>query len=328
MLFFFLFIFSLLFAEEEFPAIKKNNSKPSKEKKIEFCIAPLCDVAFGTLGEYVFSENVYGEEKKLSQLNWDTNPVLSFGINCSVLWKWLVAEIYARGAIPMQCGKMDDSDWLDLDDVKNIYSVSDNFCASSFGVGANFSFLHKRSENFFIGAFLGIDFSYIAFESKNGYGWYGDSYWGGKGYNIPYYEGTYHKIYSIDYTRYTLSLWLGTTMKIVPTKKFSFQLSFAISPYSYIFSIDHHHNRIPVEYFLDILHGVFAAFKPSCRFDFFVTPAFSITLNGSWRVSDIVRGNSYYSYTGKAPWYKQEARGGMSFNQGSVSLSGTYRIKF
>ncbi|MBQ9630266.1 MAG: omptin family outer membrane protease, partial [Treponema sp.] len=299
-----------------------------EQKNFELSVSPTISTRVGTINEYVFEKNSNGELKKLSELNWDIKPLIFFGLDFSFSWKFLSLDIYGKIANPMSTGKMEDSDWLDLNDVKNIYSIHEVNVSSAFDIGANFSYMHKSAENFFVGFSFAADFSHIALHARNGYGWYGDSYYGGKGVNVPWEDGKFFsRLQGIDYKRKSIFLWLGGNMKLYPHKKFSANLSFAVSPYTYIFSIDNHYGRSP-GYFADVIHSSFSVCKVQLCSDFAVTENFLLALNIDWFVSNIMKGKTYAAYTNAGPWYTLDASGGASVNYFSASLCGKFRFKF
>ena len=307
-------------------------STNASAKNWSISVSPILGLHIGKLGEYVFNKNADGEYKKLSQLNWEIKPIFHYGGQLAIAWKWLSLSAYGQGCIPMRCGNMDDSDWLNLNSVKNIYSIHENSLASSYSFGGTFAYTFRPQDTFALQFFCGIDYECIAMEARNGYGWYGEGWntaavlekgaWDGNGTKF------YEKVAGIDYMRETVRTWLGCGMEMkFINNRLSLTLSFSLSPYLYVQSLDHHYGNNKQHYNIDIIHGVLSAYKPRALVVFNFNKNFSIFLDASWIFSQIVQGKTYRALSVNT-WNLLAAKGGASFNYADISLGGTYRFAF
>mgnify|MGYP002508883939 CR=1 FL=1 len=94
--------------------------------------------------ESVFIESVFekknNEYKKLSHLNWQHLNNVYLGGNVTFSFWDFDLSVSAAGFIPKRSGTMDDSDWINLDSVKNIYSISENYLWRSAFAGVNLQY--------------------------------------------------------------------------------------------------------------------------------------------------------------------------------------------
>ena len=220
----------------------------------DWCISvtPIFSVGFGTIGEYVYIKDVSGTNKKISELDWDVKPSLQYGGRVGASWKALAVSGFAFGAVPMRSGAMKDSDW-DENGIKNIFSVHENALASSYSFGGRIAYTFKPLDFFSISPFIGTDYVYISMEARNGRAWDGRD--AGVSWDDP--AAKQYKTMGIDYMREEVCTHTGISFD-VKINKFLFALSIALSPYTYMQSLDRHHGR---GYYIDIMHGWFSVYR-------------------------------------------------------------------
>ncbi|MBC6720628.1 omptin family outer membrane protease [Treponema sp. Marseille-Q4130] len=295
-------------------------------------VTPLFSVEYGTIDEFVYKKDVDGNYKKISELDWDIKPALYFGGAVGVLWKALSIQGFARGAVPMRSGNMEDSDWKTLTDLKTTYSIHKNMLASSYAFGGQISYAFQIADTFAIRPFCGVDYSRIAFKARNGRAW--------EGYDILTHTGVAWndptaKPYvplGIDYTREEVHTWFGVSFDTFFNNKFTLALSFAFAPYTYIQALDHHYGGSGTSsdrYFADILHGWFSSYRFGAEAVYAFNKNISLSLAFSWMLTRRIRGATYEATRPTGSWHgTDDAEGGASRSTGEISLGCTYRLNF
>ena len=283
-------------------------------------VAPIFSVGFGTLGEYVYIKDASGTDKKISELDWDIKPSLQYGGNAGVSWKALAISGFAFGVVPMRSGAMKDSDW-DENGMKNIFSVHENALASSYSFGGRIAYTFRPLDFFSISPFIGTDYVYISMEARNGRAWDGKD--AGVSRDDP--AAKQYKTMGIDYVREEVCTSVGASFNII-INKFLFALSIALSPYTYMQSLDRHHGR---GYYIDIMHGWFSVYRFGTEAVYIFNKNISLSLALSWTFTRIIKGATYHSSRTSGPWYKiDDTEGGASRNTAEISIGCTYRFLF
>ena len=295
-------------------------------------VTPLFSVEYGTIGEYVYKKDTDGDYKKISELDWDIKPALYFGGSIGVSWKTLTILGFARGAVPMRSGDMEDSDWKTLTDVKTTYSIHRNTLSSSYAFGGQISYAFHIADTFAIRPFTGVDYTHIALKARDGRAWegYDALTHTGVAWNDP--AAKPYVPLGIDYTREEVYTWLGISFDTVFNDKFTIALSFALSPYTYIQALDRHYGgygTIPDTYFADILHGWFSTYRFGAEAVYSFNKNISLSLSLSWTLTHRMRGATYDARRPAGPWHKSDdAESGASRSTGEISIGCTYRLNF
>lgn len=288
-------------------------------------VTPIFSVAFGTIGEYVYINTSSGKDVKLSELDWDVKPELQYGGRVGVSWKALAVSGFAFGAVPMRSGCMEDSDWLTLTDLKTTYSVHENALSSSYSFGGRIAYTFKPLDFFSIGPFIGTDYVYISMKARNGRGWNGYDKETGIGVSWDHPAAKQYKTKGIDYMREEVCTSVGAFFNII-INKFLFALSIALSPYTYMQSLDRHHGR---GYYIDSMHGWFSVYRFGTEAAFIFNKNISLSLALSWTFTRIIKGATYHSSRTSGPWYKiDDTEGGASRSTAEISIGCTYRLNF
>ena len=292
-----------------------------------FSAEPLFGFRYGTLGEYVYTPDTNGAYAKLSELDWEMKPLWYYGGKISFGWQGISVSGYAEGFIPAGTGSMYDSDWINLTDVKNDYSVSENHLNGTYSAGLLLGYEFTINRYLSIKPFLGYDYQDIYFSGQNGVGWYGDSQ------NISWDN---EKAKHIDFTGYTLITyhscehitWTGFSILSSPVKFFSFSAAFSVSPYTYIEALDYHCYKRS-NYFLDIMSSWFSVYKLETSAAYHFAQNFSLNLAVSWLFSSIIYGSDYQASSSSGPWTKAlNIQGATSLNYCEASLALRYSFNF
>ncbi|MCK9170584.1 MAG: hypothetical protein M0P01_09240 [Treponema sp.] len=297
---------------------------------------PLFGVRYGTLGEYVYTPDTNGDYAKLSELDWDMKPQWYYGGKISFGWRGISISGYAEGFIPAAAGSMYDSDWMNITitsdaDTKTNYSISENTLISSYKLGADASYTFYLDKYVSVQAIAAIDYMYTNMEARNGYGWYADNYTLGSsvGYSHDSDKAVYYpsgKLSGIDYTREDMFTWIGVTNIITPFRQFTGTLSFFISPYTYIQSLDHHYGKA---YYVDIMKGYCSAYKFETSGSYNFTKNILLQLSVSWLFSEIIKGDDYQASSSSGPWVKiSNIISGADLNYCEASLALRYSFNF
>lgn len=306
-----------------------------------FSAEPLFGIRYGTLGEYVYEPDTNGDYQKLSELIWDIKPSWYYGGKVSFGWRGISISGYASGFVAGRTGSMYDSDWQNIQinsdaDTKTNYSISENTLTSSYKLGADASYTFYLDKYVSVQAIAAIDYMYTTMEARNGYGWYADKktlikngITATTGYAYTNDNAVYYPsgmLLGIDYTRQDMLTWIGITNIITPVKQFTGTLSFFVSPYTYIQSLDHHYGGY---YYIDIMSGFCSAYRIETSGAYNFTKNLAMQLSVSWLFSNVIRGDDYASTSESGPWTEEsDIRSGADLNYCEISLSVRYGLNF
>ncbi len=246
---------------------------------------------------------------KKSELVWIHDKTFYIGAKTAFGWKWLDTDIYAAFFIPKASGKMFDSDWIGLDDVKTTFSVNENsISAGSFFAGGNIGITLPLFTYFTLSPKFSFEYEYIVFEAKNGYGWYGHPPYSKTGKSVPWYspDATYlqsGKLYGIGYDRWTTFTWLGLYAFFTPVPQLEFGIGTLISPYIYVDSVDHHKNSGKGSYYYDRMRGAFHAGKLDLSIKLNVNKIFGIKTFLTLTKVLQLEGDTFFNTEGKHSKY-------------------------
>lgn len=234
-----------------------------------------------------------------SRLDWDSDYLFTLGLTGGMKIGGVELFISSSFCLPFECGHMYDSDWRTVG-LKTNYSISDLYTA--FGndslIGLKYHFLPgKNQAGFFISPVLLVSNSYIKYNAKNTIGWCGDVGHTGLSQNYswdsPY--ATKWRKYGIDLTNNITSVFCGIEFSKT-IWAFEANAGVLVSPYTYIFSVDHHLNSGEGHYYMMIQEAVFSVL------DFYFSGAYSINkrnaiiLGASYSFSPRTDGDFYFGY--------------------------------
>lgn len=217
-------VFFHCFADENSTQTPTEESKQEKRSDFHLSFSPIIGYKTGEANEFVYSKNSSGDYRKLSQLKWEQKNKFFAGVGLSTGWKRININLNITGIFAGRCGNMYDSDWLDLNNVKNDYSISENTFTSGTNFNAEASFTFKPLNKIWISPNLSFDYHYFEMEARNGYGWYGDSEHNdqtGTKTNVSWDDSSAHyfpvgTLFGIDYNRHSYLAWIGCTISYMP----------------------------------------------------------------------------------------------------------------
>lgn len=307
--------------------IISNTAFSEENKFFSIEVEPLFGIRNGKIIESVF-ELDNNEYKKLSHLNWEHFFNIFLGGKIELSFANFNFSFSSAGFIPKPSGIMDDSDWLELNDVKNIYSISENYLVNSFFIETDLSIDIQFTSCFTLSPTFNFSYNNTYFEAKNGYGWYGSENFTSTGNNESW-DSEYAKffpkgkLYGITYNRMTLETWIGGTTTFTPVEKIKFNLSAFINPILYLESFDHH---IKKGYYADIAYNYFNAFKGRLEISYYITKPLSINLLTSVKYIKETQGLSYFSNNEKNYLQITDVKSGSGEVIFDITLSASYKF--
>lgn len=261
--------------------------------------------------------------KTNSKLEWQSDYLFKEGIKAGYKIKQLEVNLKALFALPFECGKMYDSDWR-ITDIKTNYSKSDLFAKfgadTSLGIKYNFE-LAGKSASFFISPVLVISNSFISLAAKNTIGWCGDIWHTGldqhQSWDSPYAKKV--KKYGIDFKNNITSIFCGLEGSAF-IKDFSINAGLLASPFTYIFSIDHHLNKEEGHYYQLIQKAYFAVWDFYASLGWSLNDKNSIILGTDFSFCPVIPGELYFGYY-KIDNIIADETSSFSFNKLAITLS-------
>ncbi len=247
-----------------------------------------------SLNDYLISTT----GKTNSLLEWQADYLLREGLTAGVKHKKLEASLSAQFALPLKCGKMYDSDWREVG-IKTNYSTSDLF--AGFGCDSTLSIkYHLTLGNqlpFFISPVAAVSNSFIKYHAKNTIGWCGDiAHTHLKEHHS--WDSEYAKKvkkYGIDFTNNITSIFCGVE-GVARFGNFTTNAGVLVSPFTFIFSIDHHLNKEEGHYYQMIQKPVFSVWDFYAGCGYSINQKNEIILSADYSFCPKISGDFYYGY--------------------------------
>lgn len=309
-------------------------------------IEPLLGIKYGQLNEYVFLENCFYNDNKLSELNWEIKPEYYVGMKIDGSWKFLFSEIGIKFGLPKKSGAIKDSDWKNIKAPKNDnylyktnYSEHDNYLKFDFSFNIKSGISLDTFENKFLiiktNPFLAFDYEEIRFEGRDGELWYGT--------NIStntYYEwnNSQHQNYSktsgkiLSYERFYYIFWVGFDELFDLKNGLKTNIGVQFAPYILAESFDTHWKKNPMNTnpevkYADRTPEYFSAVKCNFGVSYELNRKNSIGINANYFYTKILRGKSYEKKsTDKRYIEKSSIKGGASEKTFDISVSWKYNF--
>lgn len=284
--------------------------------KAHLSFEPFFSYQYGKVGEYLYAQDSSSSDfEKLSYLEWEEKPLWLYGLKMNASYKHLYLGVSATSAIPASCGKMYDSDWMERDNLglKTNFSESDNSLHSHIDVSGTLGFIVFPESVVRIMPFGEVGFYNTVFKAHGAECWYGDSQSTGLGYNVSWNDARARHFYAdkseevIEYNHNSLYTFLGCQFMIVPMERLEFDVAFAVSPYSYLYSVDHHilrslKFRDESDYYFKVFKGRLSAYY---TINDIITAGLSF--GGIYSKLDLSHSYSYVSSnSGKYSWLVNE----------------------
>ncbi len=147
---------------------------------------------------------------------------------------------------------------------------------------------------------------YSSYEARNGYGWYGTEEWSKTGELVPWNDENAHyfpdgkyKLAGIDFFRYTLMFEIGFITNL-NFKRINISTGFQISPFSYVYSIDHHLGKSNDFKYEEIQYPIFKYFDANIQVAYKINKLLKLHLRYSLTVGLKTKGKSYKNMTSKS----------------------------
>ena len=264
--------------------------------------------------------------KTNSLLEWNADYLFKEGITGGMkIGNWEL-NLSTQFCLPFECGKMYDSDWY-VPQIKTNLSKSDLFTA--FGndtkLTLKYSFeLGKTGSNFFVSPVVFISNSFIRLEARNTIGWCGDMGHTHLDQHYPWNSEYAKKVkkYGINLTNNITSVFCGAELK----KQFGpliTNIGALISPFTYIFSIDHHLNKEEGNYYQMIQKALFKAWDFYGGIGYSINNKNTILLGADYNICPVIPGELYYGYY-KIDHIIADETSRFSYNIFSLTLSWQY----
>jgi hypothetical protein len=302
-------------------------------------LEPVFGSRIGTVGEYVFMQDTDGKYQKLSELDWNQLPSFYIGYSADVSWKDIHLDGAFKAFVPSECGMMSDSDWLNLEQHKDIYtktnySESDNYLDTRFSACAKLSYEFHADNHLSIAPEASFEYDYFSFTGKNGTAWYGKKD-ASTGLRNPY-DSSDRTVYDfsgktvISYKRTSCFTWIGFTLSFTPVERWKYSLSASVAPYIHTESQDHHY--LTAYYFIDITSSIFSGYKAATSAAFSVNDCLSICMTVEGLFETVAEGNDYASTYENSDYalvydsYGNQILGGAGEMYVDVSLSAVWKL--
>ena len=333
-------LFSMDFSLLGLTRFSVESEKKEEIKSFSIDITPSFGVMFGRASEYVYLDyeeyaGIKDYNPKLSQLDYDfTFPYFSLTVD-SILFKYLYLGGSFSIGIPLECGIMQDYDWLNVEknpkhewanELTN-YSKHENHLDSYFdcklNIGPNINILNKVS----LIPLVGFGLDSIQFSASNGKCKYG-----------VVRDGAYTPISSeneefelsgkdIIYSQYSSAVNGGSLIQFNLGLKYSLDFiprikilgSFLFYPFYTISSYDYH-IRTNTEYISVVEHSF--KFSTDLQVSFKINSFLFAGVFGQFDIVPQLRGVSYSKYASYNGAYSfaKNCQSGISRISGKVSL--------
>ena len=305
---------------------------------LNFSVQPFFSTHFEKQTEEVY-QLVNSKNKTISLIEYEETPSYAAGAKASVTFLNIILSGGGYYTLPLASGTVKDYDWLNYSNTDSeIASYLTNYSEHTknteteygFSGDLGYCFVSGKKQN--IIPFAGIDYTYSMYKAVNGYYKYGKSM---SSFSNTYYScddsdethvtsGTFSgDVLSLERFRYTT--WLGLKYILSLNDFYIIGASLAVSPYTYVQSLDSHLKRTTPTYFYDEMNGIFKGVKlalsASCNFS--KHQSLALNLTGYF----IYVSGSSYSGTDKNSLYSLDSTAGASFYSLDVNLFYQWRFR-
>ena len=276
---------------------------PLFSKVINFKLFPYIGFEYSSFEEaYYYDNSLDYSDNLCSLLEWKQNPSFIVGLKTDINLKNFSWFIDFSTKFPMKCGYMYDSDYWE-NGIKFNYSINENYLNGAFSIDSGFSYFIKI-HNFLITPSIFGSYSYIFFSAKNGYGWYAGSADSSDGqvhswdssYAHYYPDGKYH-LAGVDYKNQTFYFMFGLDFSRIFFEKWQPTLGLYVSPFTYVYVIDHHLGKTSNFYSEDYIYNYFKNYKFIFTNTFFVCKYFSLVSVLEGNLQLLTKGKNYENKT-------------------------------
>lgn len=244
------------------------------EANFNFSSEPNIGVQFGKLDESVYASEGY----RCSLLEWEISPLWTVGYGISGNHNKLYFDSSINISLPVKCGSMHDFDW-NKNGINYNYSKHENYSRINTNLKISLYYLFKITEKLNFGPSIDITDIYNSFESKNGYGWYGNSNHSLTGETVPWNDENAKevKVYGIQYSRNSFFIFIGFNSLFTANEKTSIQFSCYASPFTFVYASDHHMDASSGFHFQGFQYAPMASYKMCLKFRYFLNKKIAIS---------------------------------------------------
>lgn len=275
----------------------KSESKSSfYSEHFLFCVEPFCGVSFGELGEHLYLNDTSVENTRTSYLQWEENPVFLYGANIEAKLFNIHLNLSASSTFfNVRSGSMYDSDWFMQTNIKQSYSISDEYVQKALNAEAKLGYDFKINSTILLTPYVGASYRYIAFTCPaGGKIWYDPMQYDDNiiSYDAP--NASYGTTVQIDYWRKSIFTWMGLSCTIQPVSSLLLTFSPAVAPFVRIVSVDHHYNKGGI-FFTDKPEGFFCAFEFAAEIAFRLNAHLGLSIHATVLMLSTIHGDTYES---------------------------------
>jgi len=263
---------------------------------------------FGAAHEFVYDQNV-STNYKVSELDWMFQPIFYYGTAVHVgLPLGLYVQLSARSGVNALSGPMTDSDFLNGDGVKTLFSQSDNYTEQALLTNLAFGAEIPVSAEFVLSFSASLDYSRFKWSARDGYLQYppstGHSYYFNSNGTLVYgteppwtSNVTKTPLYGtgIVYEQQFLVPMAGASATYSPGTGFSIGASFSFSPFVFAQTTDNHMFRL-INIYDSFSNGLLL--EPAVDVTWELGRGASLRLSGRYRLISGLVGNSTWQYEG------------------------------
>lgn len=323
--------------EEESLVFEEDDYLDKDAPSFFLSVMPYVSYTLGKQSEYVFIGKL-GEVTKdvtLSQIDYEEKPLFKFGIKVKNQLPYVYAVLDVVAGIPSYCGYVYDYDWNirsnDItDDTITNFSQSDSVLDKYYEAGLDLGAKIPVGK-FVISPYGGVQYRYSKFYAEGGEYYY-NCFTDGAGniisagwYNAPEASTGSFTGNVLSLERKVLFTWVGIDVNYKLNDRLSFEADLAISPYTYINSLDCHYLKSTK--YLDLMDGFFSVYKAGLGVYFETSSSNSIVFNWNLLASMVLKGKLYYTNINTNEiWYKlSDYYAGADFLYNALSFG--YQIK-
>lgn len=317
--------------------------KKSLLSNIHFSLSPYVQFLYGNQYESVYFNNS-NSTRLLSQLVWDQKPLYIGGLQIRTGYNDFFLNASIQSALPKtNCGTVADSDWLNVQDfplcsdtaaaIKTNYTDSICKLDSYYELNTQVGYTFHLTSDFSMTPYAEFNYSYSSYYAMGCTGSYYDTrYTESTGYYGTYDDDEHsYPIYfnsstaTMQLQRSSYFTWAGLTYCYEPSKRFNVSLSFSLSAFEYVQSLDTHLLR--KFYFLDIMSGYLNGIKIALNTSYSFTKQQSLHATIGGTLLDEVTGNDYYR-NGSVGSYARDSTIVPGCNYTNVTATLAYEYRF
>lgn len=279
-------------------------SAQDTEKAFTISTRSTAGLLCGQAEEYVYDQS-YLANYKVSELDWPFAPLFYVGEGIDLSTKiGLFASLDVKEGLPGKTGDMTDSDYLNGDGNRTLFSESDCYSERLIIVDAKAGYNLPLDSLFKVGAYIGFSYMDFKLSARDGYSQYPDQNSDGS-YPAWTSDLTKTPIYGtgILYETAYLSGLIGLRASYPVAQKLSVGGFFSFSPMVYCYTTDNHELR-EINFYSTLENGF--SVEPGLSITYTLKPGASLSLSASYKTVWNLKGDI------------------TSVNQGSTSTSSYY----